>query len=161
MIKRGRGRPQSSNSKVAVRKRAQRARGKGEAITLERLVINDADSWIAILREDTDLVPEWITRNDTQAILRATVAWIDDECSEYRRERAEEKLRESCTRRVGQLEQEQPPELKDKGVRFRAPDEPITWAMPVGVHSKRNPLCSPFHDARRIRPLGAPRSARS
>src|SRR6516164_4534933 len=145
MIKRGRGRPQSSNSKVAVRKRAQRARGKGEAITLERLVINDADSWIAILREDTDLVPEWITRNDTQAILRATVAWIDDECSEYRRERAEEKLRESCTRRVGQLEQEQPPELKDKGIRFPTPPEHGDYVPNryVGIYSGREPLHNP------------------
>jgi hypothetical protein len=118
-IKRGRGRPQSSNSKAALKKRLQRAKKEGRAVTLlGGLTITDAEAWLEILREDTDLIPDFADQHDKPIILRATVAWINDTCSEWRREQAEKKLAGITGWTVGALEREQPPELKDKGIRF-------------------------------------------
>jgi hypothetical protein len=123
MIKRGRGRPQSSNSKVAIKKRLQRAKQEGRAVTLlGGLTITDGEAWFEILKEDTDLIPAFADKTNEPIILRATVALINDMCSEWRREQAEKKLAGIKGWSVGVLEREQPPELKDKGIRFAVVD---------------------------------------
>jgi hypothetical protein len=88
-------------------------------------VIKDAASWIAILREATDVLPAWVGRDNTNVILNATVALIDQMCRDYRQEQAENELRATKPWRVGQLEKEEPLGLKDKGCRFQvAPEAP-------------------------------------
>jgi hypothetical protein len=138
-----RGRPQSSDSKAAVKKRLQRAKKKGRSVTLPAITIKDADTWFAILKEeDADLVPEWAGKMDVRVIARATEAFLEAYCKEYRIDKAQEELDAACTRRTGQLEQEQPPGLKDKGIRFPTPPEHGDYVPNqfVGVYSKHEPL---------------------
>jgi hypothetical protein len=146
MLKRGRGRPQSSNSKAALKKRLQRAKKEGRAVTLlGGLTIKDAEAWFEILKEDTNLIPSFANKNDEPIILRATVAWINDACSEWRREQAKDELDAFRVCHVGQLEKEQPPELKDKGIRFRVPDYESELKLPnLYIHPlKRGLLWNP------------------
>jgi hypothetical protein len=146
MVMKRRGRPQSSDSRAVVKKRLQRAKKKGRSVTLPAITIKDADTWFAILKEeDADLVPEWAGKMDVRVIARATEAFLEAYCKEYRIDKAQEELDAACKRRTGQLEQEQPPELKDKGIRFPTPPEHGDFVpnQYVGVYSKHEPLWNP------------------
>jgi hypothetical protein len=138
-----RGRPRTSDSQEAIARRKRRDRQKGSGLTLPSMPIEDGDSWLAILREDTDLVPEFATRIDVKIIHRATIAFIDEKCRDYRRDQAEKELDDATTRRTGQLEYEQPPELKDKGIRFPRAREESLPNQYVGIYSKHDPLWKP------------------
>jgi hypothetical protein len=122
-----RGRPRSeSASPAALRKREQRKAKASESVVKIEIVLRgeDAETWLEIMRDGADemyraLVPSWTSKKDAKVLQKVTQAYIEDWCHEHRMEKAESELGAIIPRSTGQLEKEQPEELKDKGVRFK------------------------------------------
>jgi hypothetical protein len=72
------------------------------------------------------LIPAYATARDGRVILRGTEALINGWCNSYRREKAEEAFEALGVARTGHLERVEPPELKDKGIRFPV-ETPPDW----------------------------------